>query len=150
MGNASFFLENTGFYAGSLRHLPSTPVLQAAPTAVSSVQSRCCSSARRKKPSHIFQVSSRYTRTPSLIPNGQTPPIACPIRSSTSSGASIFAFAWKKCLVFCIVNPGISGTKDQHRLSVHQEKTGSLQSALLPCAALPPPVPPLPRRQGTP
>lgn len=55
----------------------------------------------------------------------------------------------EKCLVFCIVNPGISRTHDQHRLSVHQKRQ-SLQSALLPCAVLPPPVPPLPRRRGTP
>ena len=58
--------------------------------------------ARRKTVSYFFKVSSRYTRTPSLIPNGQTPPIACPIRSSTSSGASIFAFAWKMpCILHC-------------------------------------------------
>ncbi len=29
-----------------------------------------------------------------------------------------------KCLVFCIVNPGISRTHDQHRLSVHQKRQG--------------------------
>ena len=30
----------------------------------------------------------------------------------------------EKCLVFCIVNPGISRTHDQHRLSVHQKRQG--------------------------
>ena len=28
----------------------------------------------------------------------------------------------EKCLVFCIVNPGISRTHDQHRLSIHQKR----------------------------
>ena len=129
------FSKNTALCRQFGRHLPSTPVLQAAPTAVSSVQSRCCSSRTPEKPSHIFSKSRPDTPTPSLIPNGQTPPIACPIRSSTSSGASIFAFAWKKCLVFCIVNPGISGTHDQHRLSVHQKRQGLCNRPASVCSA---------------
>lgn len=47
---------------------------------------------------NLFSDSSRYTVTPSLIPKGQTPPIPCPIRSFTSSGFSILAFAPKKDL----------------------------------------------------
>ena len=42
--------------------------------------------------------SSRYTETPSLTANGQTPPTACPTSASASSGESIFAFAPKNAL----------------------------------------------------
>ena len=65
MGNASFFLKIQAFMPAVCRHPPSTPVLRAAPTAVSSVLSHCCCSHTPEKPSHIF--SKSHPDTPARL-----------------------------------------------------------------------------------
>ena len=53
--------------------------------------------------SNCFNDSSRYTSTPSFNANGHTPPIGCPIFSSTSSELTIWAFSPNVCLYLAFV-----------------------------------------------
>lgn len=91
-----FVLKNGRFYLQTSTHF-SYPETSSS-SAIESFTALWSFPAAGYSVSYCFSDSSRYTGIPDRIPNGQTPPGACPIRRSTSSNGIIFALIWNVSL----------------------------------------------------
>ncbi len=80
--------------------------------------------------------SSRYIRTPSLTPNGHTPPTACPMSSSTESLGIIRGFTPNRCLKAAFdtfASPAVTTIKGMP--STRNDRVLAIRSAWVPKAA---------------